>query len=173
MERDVPFIPPCLPSPTDSPPVGPGWLHEIKHDGFRLMARRDAAGVRLLTRNGHDWAHRFPLIHAAVEALQVTPCLIDGEAVCCDDDGLAVFERLSGRPHDRRLQPHHAGRKEGARPAETSAQVAWLRRLRWSGRAMSKNTDPLLHPDRLYGALDIASRPCLVPGQPWRVCILF
>jgi len=46
------FIEPCLPSPANHPPSGPGWIHEITHDGFRLMARRDAAGVRLLTRVG-------------------------------------------------------------------------------------------------------------------------
>jgi hypothetical protein len=48
------FIQPCLPSPADHPPSGPGWLHGIKHDGFHMMARRDAAGMRLLTRNGID-----------------------------------------------------------------------------------------------------------------------
>src|SRR5580692_9838495 len=46
--------------------IGGDWLHEIKHDGFRIMARRDAAGVRLLTRNGYDFAGRFPLAAAAV-----------------------------------------------------------------------------------------------------------
>jgi ATP-dependent DNA ligase len=75
------FIEPCLPSPAARPPSGPGWIHEIKHDGYRLMARCDAAGVRLLTRNGHDWASRFPLIIEAVAALRVRSCLIDGEAV--------------------------------------------------------------------------------------------
>jgi len=45
------------------------WIHEIEHDGFRLMARRDAAGVRLLTRNGHDWAGRYPQISEAAAAL--------------------------------------------------------------------------------------------------------
>jgi len=60
------FIEPCLPYPADRPPSGPDWVHEIKHDGYRLMARRNAAGVRLLTRNGHDWSSRFPLIVAAV-----------------------------------------------------------------------------------------------------------
>ena len=94
------FIEPCLPSPAERPPVGPAWVHEIKHDGYRLMARRDAAGVRLLTRNGHDWTGRYPLIAQAVDALTVTSCLIDGEAVCCDDAGLAVFERLRQRRHD-------------------------------------------------------------------------
>jgi bifunctional non-homologous end joining protein LigD len=46
------FIPPCLPSPTDRPPSGSNWLHEIKHDGYRLMARRDPVGIRLITRRG-------------------------------------------------------------------------------------------------------------------------
>src|ERR1700751_496895 len=49
------FIEPCLPTPASKPPAGDGWIHEIKHDGFRLMARRDAGGVRLLTRRGFDW----------------------------------------------------------------------------------------------------------------------
>jgi ATP-dependent DNA ligase len=46
------FILPALPSPAERPPIGGEWIHEIKHDGYRLMARRDLAGVRLLTRNG-------------------------------------------------------------------------------------------------------------------------
>ena len=54
------FIEPCLPSPADRPPAGPDWVHEIKHDGYRLMARRDPIGIRLITRNGHDWSARYP-----------------------------------------------------------------------------------------------------------------
>jgi ATP-dependent DNA ligase len=60
------FIEPCLPSPAGKPPLGSNWIHEIKHDGYRLMARRDPAGIRLLTRNGHGWAARYPLIVEAV-----------------------------------------------------------------------------------------------------------
>ncbi len=67
------------------------------------MARRDAAGVRLLTRNGHDWASRFPLIVEAMAALRVRSCLIDGEAVCCDDNGMAVFAKLRQRRNDRHV----------------------------------------------------------------------
>src|SRR5262245_22057109 len=95
------FIRPCLPSSAERPPDGSGWVHEIKHDGYRLMVRRDGAGVRLLTRNGHDWSARFPLILEAAYELRVQSCLIDGEAVACDDNGLAVFERLR-RKHDAR-----------------------------------------------------------------------
>src|SRR5215831_3390243 len=94
------FIEPCLPSPAEQPPSGFGWIHEIKHDGFRLMARRDARGVRLLTRNGHDWADRCPRIGDAAGALGVRSCLIDGEAVACDGDGMPVFDRLRYRRQD-------------------------------------------------------------------------
>jgi ATP-dependent DNA ligase len=64
--RPAGLIEPCLPSPAKAPPSGPDWLHEIKHDGFRIMARRDAKGARLITQNGHDFVDRFPLVAAAV-----------------------------------------------------------------------------------------------------------
>jgi ATP-dependent DNA ligase len=88
------LIEPCLPSPAKWPPAGPNWLHEIKHDGFRIMARRGSAGVRLITRNGHDFTHRFPLAAAAVSVLPGRSFLIDGEAIVTDDSGLAVFELI-------------------------------------------------------------------------------
>jgi bifunctional non-homologous end joining protein LigD len=67
-----------------------------------MMARRDPTGVRLLTRNGHDWGPRYLLIIEVVAALRVTSCLIDGEAVCCDDNGVAVFA-MRGRGNDRHV----------------------------------------------------------------------
>jgi bifunctional non-homologous end joining protein LigD len=94
--RLVGFIEPCLPSPAKVPPSGPDWIHEIKHDGFRIMARRDAAGVRLITRKGNDLTRRFPFIAMAVAALPVASCLIDGEAIVSDDNGLAIFDRIRG-----------------------------------------------------------------------------
>src|SRR5215510_5790750 len=94
------FIQPCLPSRAERPPSGPGWVHEIKHNGFRMMVRRDGARVRLLTRRGNDWSDRYPLIAAAVGALRVRSCLIDGEAVACGDDGLPAFDRLRYRRQD-------------------------------------------------------------------------
>jgi bifunctional non-homologous end joining protein LigD len=105
MLRTLPFSPtgfiePCLPSPADKPPSGSHWIHEIKHDGYRLMARRDPAGIRLLTRRGNDWSNRFPLVVEAVNHLKVRSCLIDGEIVCCDERGLAVFETLRQRRNE-------------------------------------------------------------------------
>src|SRR3954454_14355124 len=88
------FIEPCLPSPADIPPSGANWIHEIKHDGFRLMARRDPVGIRLITRNGHDWCRRYPLFVEPVSHLKVRSCLIDGEVVCCDERGLAIYDLL-------------------------------------------------------------------------------
>jgi bifunctional non-homologous end joining protein LigD len=63
-------IEPCLASPADRPPSGANWIHEIKHDGYRLMARRDPVGVRLITRRGNDWSDRFPLVIEAVNHLK-------------------------------------------------------------------------------------------------------
>jgi ATP dependent DNA ligase domain len=96
------FIEPCLPSPADKPPSGSNWIHEIKHDGYRLMARRDPVGIRLLTRNGNDWSARFPLVVEAVNHLNVRSCLIDGEVVCCDERGLAIFSTLRRRRNEAR-----------------------------------------------------------------------
>jgi bifunctional non-homologous end joining protein LigD len=90
-----------LPRPAKEPPAGPGWIHEIKHDGFRIMARRDANGVWLFTRNGYNFAARFPGIVAAVESLAVRSCFIDGEAIVVDRNGLPVFDLLRYRQHDR------------------------------------------------------------------------
>src|SRR5262245_9423431 len=90
----------ALPSPAECPPSGPGWVYEIKLDGFRMMVRRDAAGVRLLSRNGHDWTERFPLIAEAAGALHVRSFLIDGEAVACGQDGMPNFDRLRYRRAD-------------------------------------------------------------------------
>ena len=55
---------PCLPTRGTAVPTGKDWLQEIKHDGYRLLIQRDGQGVRLFTRNGHDWSDRFPLITA-------------------------------------------------------------------------------------------------------------
>ena len=96
------FIEPCLPSPAEKPPSGANWIHEIKHDGFRLMARRDPVGIRLITRRGNDWTKRYPLVAEAVNHLKVRSCLIDGEVVCCDEKGVTTFQLLRHRRNERR-----------------------------------------------------------------------
>ena len=79
------FIPPCLPTKALRPPAGAVWLHEIKHDGFRVIARKDGARVRLYSRPGNDLTRQFPLIAEALARLRSRSCIIDGEAVACDE----------------------------------------------------------------------------------------
>jgi len=85
--------------PRRTAPAGPGWIHEIKHDGFRIIARRDGAGVRLITRHGSDFTARFPLAAAAVAALPAHSFLIDGEAIVTNAKGLAVFDLIRHKRH--------------------------------------------------------------------------
>jgi ATP-dependent DNA ligase len=59
------IIEPCIPTRVSKPPVGPQWIHEIKHDGYRLIARKRDGRVRLFTRRGFDWTERYPRISAA------------------------------------------------------------------------------------------------------------
>jgi bifunctional non-homologous end joining protein LigD len=93
-------IAPCLPKPAKEPPNGPGWIHEIKHDGFRILARRAGGRVRLYTRNGYDFAARFPRIVEAIKSLPVRSCFIDGEAIVVDERGLSAFDLLRSWRHD-------------------------------------------------------------------------
>jgi len=71
---------------TDKLPSGSQWLHEIKHDGFRIIARKNGSRVKLYSRPGNDFTHRFPLIVEALARLPSRSCIIDGEAVACDDN---------------------------------------------------------------------------------------
>jgi bifunctional non-homologous end joining protein LigD len=93
------FIEPCIPTTARVPPSGPGWVHEIKHDGYRFVARLEGRGVRLFTRRGHDWSGRFPRIAEALASLKAISATIDGEAVVlCPKTGLSLFDELhSGR----------------------------------------------------------------------------
>ena len=75
MLRAAAFIEPCLPSPADKPPSGSNWIHEIKHDGYRLMARLDPVGIRLITRRGNDWTTHYALVVEAVNHLKVRSCV--------------------------------------------------------------------------------------------------
>jgi ATP-dependent DNA ligase len=75
------FIAPCLPTKARTLPSGGLWLHEIKHDGFRIIARKNGAQVRLYSRPGNDLTRRFPLIVDALSRLRSRSCIIDGEAV--------------------------------------------------------------------------------------------
>jgi bifunctional non-homologous end joining protein LigD len=86
------FIEPCLPTPSLTVPIGPGWA--FKHDGYRFIARRDGDRVRVFSRRGRDWTEKIPLIVEAMLALPVKSATLDGEGVVVDDRGVTDFERL-------------------------------------------------------------------------------
>jgi ATP-dependent DNA ligase len=67
---------PCIPTRVSKPQVGPQWIYEIKHDGYRLIARKQDGRVRLFTRRGYDWTDRYPLIVKAVAALLATSATV-------------------------------------------------------------------------------------------------
>jgi bifunctional non-homologous end joining protein LigD len=102
LQRTLPagFIAPCLPTKTDTLPSGGLWIHEIKHDGFRVIARKTDAQVRLYSRPGNDLTRRFPLIVETLARLRSRSCIIDGEAVACGDNGVAAFNLIRYRRHD-------------------------------------------------------------------------
>ena len=88
------FVRPCEPALVDRPPAGPEWLHEIKHDGFRIFAWKQGERVRVWSRRGADFADRFHGIADAVRGLNVDEAMIDGEAVVFRGDGRSDFHAL-------------------------------------------------------------------------------
>jgi bifunctional non-homologous end joining protein LigD len=78
----------------EEPPEGPEWISEIKFDGYRLLAAVEHGKVRLLTRNGLDWADRMPAMATAIGKLSVASAMIDGELVSLREDGISSFPGL-------------------------------------------------------------------------------
>ena len=79
------------------PPAGPGWLHEIKFDGYRVIARKDGEQVRLWARTTRDYSNAFTRIRDAVAALPVDSAVLDGEAIVLRPDNSSDFEALRSR----------------------------------------------------------------------------
>lgn len=94
------FIEPCIPSKAERVPSGPGWVHEIKHDGYRMMARKAADRVRLFTRRGFDWTDRYKLAVFGVRNLAAQSATLDCELVCTDARGVAMWGTLHSRTRD-------------------------------------------------------------------------
>ena len=100
--RTVAFEP-CIPTRGTKVPNRREWIHEIKHDGYRLIIQRDGKCVRLFTRNGHDWS-RFPLISEPALRNRNSSFVIDGEAVLLGVGGRSDFNGLHSRRHDAEVQ---------------------------------------------------------------------
>ena len=93
------FILPCRPTVADRPPTGSGWVHELKHDGYRLQIHVSDGRVKLYTMNGADWSKRYPRI--VEEAARIKGhAIIDAEVVCLDRKGVAQFDLLHNRSND-------------------------------------------------------------------------
>jgi bifunctional non-homologous end joining protein LigD len=91
------FVFPAQPVLASKPPVGTDWVHEIKHDGYRMIVWRDGPTVRLYSRNAYDWTARLAGIAAAAEQIEAKSFTIDGEAVVLGPNGLSRFEELRRR----------------------------------------------------------------------------
>jgi bifunctional non-homologous end joining protein LigD len=99
------FVPPELATLVDRAPSGEEWLHEMKYDGYRILARIDHGHVTLLSRNGRDWTDKFPAIAEAAASLSVERAMLDGEVVVLLPNGTTSFQALqnflSGAYSDR------------------------------------------------------------------------
>jgi bifunctional non-homologous end joining protein LigD len=96
-EKGDPFperMAPQLATLTKSPPGGPGWIYEIKFDGYRILARLRAGEVRLFTRKGNDWTDKLPGLAVELAKLPLEDGWLDGEAVVLDQNGIPNFNAL-------------------------------------------------------------------------------
>src|ERR1700761_7797003 len=125
---------PCLPARHTRVPTGADWIHEIKHDGYRLIVHRHDKAVRLFTRNGHDWTDRYPWIVQAALQIRQKHFVIDGEAVILGLDGVSDFDALHSGRHNDEVQFYAfdmlAGDGEDLRRLPLSMRKTNLERLR-------------------------------------------
>jgi len=94
----------CLPTSSTTVPSGPDWLHEVKYDGYRLRLERDGDRVRLITRGGNNWTHRYPWIVQAARKVGQKRFVLDGEAVILGIDGVSDFNALHSGKCNREVQ---------------------------------------------------------------------
>jgi bifunctional non-homologous end joining protein LigD len=142
------FVAPCIPTRAAKPPAGPDWVHEIKHDGYRLIVRRDGDTVRLFTGRGYDWSGHYPAIARAAAKLRAKSFTLDGEAAVCGPDGIAVFAALHrrGTVTEAMLYAFDLLELDGVdyRPLPLSERKGRLARLvdrRLTGIVMNDHTD--------------------------------
>ncbi len=88
------FVEPALAARVEKPPAGEAWIHEIKYDGYRLIASVSGESVRLYTRNGLDWTGKFQTVADALAAMNLKDVLIDGEVAVAHANGRTDFASL-------------------------------------------------------------------------------
>ncbi|TIN31741.1 MAG: ATP-dependent DNA ligase [Mesorhizobium sp.] len=98
------FIPPLMPTLVERPPEGDNWIHEVKFDGYRSQLVIDDDGIRIYTRNGHDWTAKYRDLVKEAASLGAESVIVDGEIIVINDAGLSDFGELrkaiTRRQHD-------------------------------------------------------------------------
>ena len=149
------FIHPCQPIVAKQPPTGPGWAHELKHDGYRLQIHVRDGRVRLYTMNGADWSKGYPLIVDAAAHIKST-AILDAEVVWIGTDRVADFDALHSRINDKTASAlafdllMFNGDDLGRRPYVE--RKAALRKLLRHGRGIQYVEHAEGHGDRLFAA---------------------
>src|SRR5512139_3253795 len=115
------FIYPCRPNVAKRPPRGPGWVHELKHDGYRLQIHIRDGRVRLYTMNAADWSARYPLIVEDATRIKGA-AIIDAEVVCAGKDGVPDFDRLHGRCFDHLAYDSRSKHEIGSQSCASAVQ---------------------------------------------------
>ncbi len=87
-------IKPQLATLVNAPPTGDQWLHELKFDGYRMLAHVKDGEVQFFSRNGKDWTSKFANLTKALTTLPLTTAILDGEVVVVDEKGNSSFQRL-------------------------------------------------------------------------------
>jgi bifunctional non-homologous end joining protein LigD len=159
---------PQLATLVDRAPPGDAWIYEIKFDGYRLLARIDGDDVRLLTRNGNDWTLKLKSLAAALKAMKLPPCWLDGEIVVMDEHGVPHFNALQNAFDSSRTEriryclfdvPYFAG--------HDLREVPLVERRAWLRRALAAP-----HDERIAFSEDFHAEPprsCRTPaGCAWR-----
>ncbi|MCK1315391.1 DNA ligase [Bradyrhizobium sp. 23] len=93
----------CLATAGKQVPLGPDWIHEVKHDGYRMLVIRENERVRLFSRNGTDCTQRYPWIAEAALKNRQKHFVVDG-AVILGIDGISDFNALHSRKHEHEVQ---------------------------------------------------------------------
>lgn len=105
VQKPARFTPPQLAFLSEKPPRGPGWIHEVKFDGYRVLVHVQNGKPTFLTRNGLNWSDRFVSLKPIFEKLKVENAWIDGEVCVFAPDGRSQFQSLQNsltqkKPHD-------------------------------------------------------------------------
>jgi bifunctional non-homologous end joining protein LigD len=156
-----PFIPPQLAFLKEAPPEGPGWIHEIKYDGYRILAAVAGDEVRLYTRTGLDWTRKFTPVAKALAGLGVE-ALIDGEVVVFEKGGRTTFsglqQALSGG-HDSELR--YVAFDLLILDGEDLRKLPLMERKRKLRQLLGKAAAPLSYGDHITGNSDkVLSEAC-------------